>query len=217
MVCGWIDVNFRQRNRCARAWIAAPADTKSLHRRGTGKDHLSHRRVWRTLVEMRRLSLAIGLAVCACDVGDIRNATDATVGGADANGDGGNNCIPAVTPVGDSHRPGESCLDAGCHNGANPGAGAPPFSAAGTLYTNAAGAAGVGGATIVVTDIGGNPVNIPTSANGNFHTAATLPSSYLTRASRCPDDVPMISQATGNCNSAGCHSATGGAGRIHLP
>jgi hypothetical protein len=100
----------------------------------------------------------------------------------------------------------------GCHNNLS---AALKWTVAGTLYTDAAGTAPVGGATIRVRGTGG-AVQIVTATNGNFFTtqAVTLPTAAASvDASKCPALAQMqAAVTTGSCNS--CH----GAGfRIHLP
>lgn len=90
------------------------------------------------------------------------------------------------------------------------------FSLAGTLYTNAAGAAPLSAGTIVVTDANGVTLKLATAINGNFYTSALVALPVTVKASKCPDERAMGNQPdTGDCN--GCHTANAGQGRIHLP
>lgn len=123
-------------------------------------------------------------------------------------------CVPKSAALGDGHHnPGLNCMT--CHDGNT--AGAPKYTVAGTLYDSIAGTNPVAGATIQVTQ-GATKVNIPTMANGNFYLEAAVTFPFQTRATGCPDTVPMlgaVQAAGGSCNQAGCHdNATN---RIHLP
>ncbi len=118
-------------------------------------------------------------------------------------------CIKLTTPLTDGHHnAGQACL--GCHDGGR----ATRFSIGGTLYSAASGGATISGATIEIIDANGAQARIVTSSNGNFYTSQALTAPYTVRASGCPNDVPMISKATGDCSSSGCHTS---AMRVHLP
>lgn len=118
-------------------------------------------------------------------------------------------CIKLTSPLTDGHHnAGQACL--GCHDGN----GATLFTAAGTLYDAATNGSTIAGATIELVDAKGTTVRIVTSSNGNFYTSATLTPPFTTRASGCPNDVPMTAKASGDCNSSGCHTS---AMRVHLP
>jgi hypothetical protein len=151
---------------------------------------------------------------CLVQEGDPPDGDDVQ-GGPDAGGDttpgpdGGSDvaCEPAATqlPFG-NHNAGAACLS--CHTGTG---AAPKWTIAGTIY----GGDGLAlpGATITVTDNGGNELKLISASNGNFYTSQTVQFPVRVVASRCPDTRPMLNaQQIGNCNS--CHS---GASRIKLP
>ena len=123
------------------------------------------------------------------------------------------------------HNPGQNCIAAGCHSETNPGAGAPPFSYAGTLYTDATGATSKAGATVFF-NLSGIEKKVLTASNGNFFItpgvggleAPTNASTATTRASGCPNNAVMVgalAQGGGNCNN--CHKIGGTTSPIHLP
>jgi hypothetical protein len=111
-------------------------------------------------------------------------------------------CIAPVAPPGSGHHnPGRDCSQ--CHN----------FTVAGTLFTQLTGGTGIAGATIEVIDANNQRLLLPTYQNGNFYTQQAVAYPIRLRASRCPNDAPMISTAaTGTCN--GCHNSTF---QAHLP
>ena len=128
------------------------------------------------------------------------------------------NCLPAATPQIDGHHnPGQACLQ--CHDGNT--AGANKFTAVGTLYDKlllAAGAQGLAGVTIEITDAAGTKVSVVTAsqgAAGNFWTDQALVFPLQVRASACPADRPMseplaanannVAAGDGNCSRTGCH------------
>jgi hypothetical protein len=116
------------------------------------------------------------------------------------------------------HNAGQSCIAGGCHLAGNLGGGAPAFYVAGTLYDDAMGTNPVADATIRVLDNDGIETKLVTADNGNFWSLVELPMPLTVAASLCPDLVPMSGAVSnGSCNAAGCHSAAGGAGRIHVP
>jgi len=129
-------------------------------------------------------------------------------------------CDPPATPssgTGDctgGGKPGDDCLM--CHH---QGAGATPFTFAGTLYTDELGSAPLAGATIHLQDEVGNQAMAITYSQGNFFSTdgyVMYPSKAF--ASLCPDVIGMVSpvdMSTGaNCNTFGCHTA---GFRIHTP
>lgn len=147
--------------------------------------------------------------------GDDAPLVDAPTG--DALPDGSNAaCEPAQTPIDGHHNPGQNCQVGGCHLAGNLGNGAPAFYISGTLYNNAAGTAPISGGTIVVVaGAGGAPIKLVTATNGNFYYETLVSPPFTVKASKCPDETPMIAAAnTGACNS--CHQV-GTDGRIHLP
>ena len=137
-----------------------------------------------------------------------------TNGGADlANApptDMANSCIKLATPVQSGHHnAGDACLS--CHNG---GGGPTKFTWAGTLYNAASNGAVISGATIEVIDAAGKIDRIVSSSDGNFYSTTVLTPPFTVRASGCPNNTAMVSKATGDCNSSGCHTT---AMRVHLP
>lgn len=109
------------------------------------------------------------------------------------------------------HNPGQNCLQ-GCHDHG--------FYMAGTLYSSASGSSPVSGASITFIDADGMTGDMQSNLNGNFWWS--LPVKFPVRiiASLCPDVQPMnmmVTAAEAGCNKQGCHSASGGFGRIHLP
>ena len=129
------------------------------------------------------------------------------------------NCIAKAAPVIDGHHnAGMACLQ--CHDGNT--AGANKFTAAGTVYDKlslAAGAQGLSGVTIEITDANGTKVSVVTAsqgAPGNFWTDQTLVFPLTVRASACPADRPMtetvaaaanVAAGGGNCSRTGCHDS----------
>ncbi|MCU1280789.1 MAG: hypothetical protein JWM53_4335, partial [bacterium] len=129
------------------------------------------------------------------------------------------NCIAKAAAVIDGHHnAGQPCLQ--CHDGNT--AGANKFTAAGTVYDKlslAAGAQGLSGVTIEITDANGAKVSVVTAsqgAPGNFWTDTPLVFPLKVRASQCPADRPMadplaaaanVGAGGGNCSRAGCHDA----------
>jgi hypothetical protein len=117
-------------------------------------------------------------------------------------------CIQAAPPPDGHHNAGQNCLT--CHTGS----GAPKWTAAGTLYADAAGTTAVAGATITLVDSTGKEVKIVTATNGNFWTSQALTPPLHPKASKCPSSAAMSGNAQGACNS--CHSAGGSKGPIVL-
>jgi hypothetical protein len=107
------------------------------------------------------------------------------------------------------HNAGRECQ--ACHA---PGAGAPTFYLAGTLYNAATGGAAVAGATINVTDANGATVKIVTATNGNFWTTTPLSFPVSVNASLCPNTQPMSETVGGNGACNNCHNATF---QVHVP
>ena len=116
---------------------------------------------------------------------------------------------PVATPPAGKHNPGKRCTV--CHTG---NGSAPRWTAAGTLYSDAAGTTAVAGATIHIIDAAGTELRLVTADNGNFWTSTPLAYPVRVRASRCPDgaEMPEPIAAWDGCN--GCH---GTGKRIHLP
>jgi hypothetical protein len=180
---------------------------------------------------MTRIVVIFALVLAACDVGSAVSNNQAgpdgsVTGGPDGSGGGsgsGSNCeaINATPPDG-HHNAGQTCLQAGCHLIGNAGAGAPEYSAAGTIYKDTAGTQPYAGATVIMT-VGGTTHKMISAATGNagpgagnFFIAkalATPPSAAMTgttKASACPNTSAMSENLVdngGNCNN--CHR-TGG-------
>lgn len=166
----------------------------------------------------------------ACDVGTVLEHQ----GSGDDDGSDGSNCGNKVDPPPPSHphtddgtpHAGRGCMDAaGCHNaGLGLGSGAPEYSYAGTVYTDAGGATPAAGATVFVTQAGVTK-KLLTDDAGNFQIETgllptpTATSPATTSATQCPTISPMVGTlgaGQGNCNQGGtCHG--GGQGKIHLP
>ena len=150
---------------------------------------------------------AADLAVAAGDLGTNSGGTDMANAPA---ADMANNCIKLATPVQSGHHnAGQACLS--CHNG---GGGPTKFTWAGTLYNAAANGAVISGATIEIVDAAGKIDRIVSSSDGNFYSTTALTPPFTVRASGCPNNTAMVSKATGDCNSSGCHTS---AMRVHLP
>jgi hypothetical protein len=172
-------------------------------------------------MNVRILALSALVVCIGCSPGDITGGqgpagADAAVGpDADPNAPDGAPaaaCTPAVSGVGSGeHNAGQACI--ACHAGN----GGPDFTLAGTLYTSSAGGTPIAGGTITVTDADGTVVEVVSQNNGNFYTLAALTFPVQVSASRCPDSAAMSSDAAGDCNAGGCHTAGGSPGRIHLP
>lgn len=137
------------------------------------------------------------------------------------------NCIaPAAAVIDGHHNPGQACLQ--CHDGNT--AGANKFTAAGTIYDKlslAAGAQGLSGVTIEITDANGAKVSVVSASSGapgNFWTDQALVFPLQVRASHCPADRPMstplaanannAAAGDGNCSRTGCHDS---AMIMHMP
>lgn len=109
------------------------------------------------------------------------------------------------------HNPGQNCQQS-CHNHG--------FSMSGTLYSAASGGQPVVGASITFIDADGRTGDMQSNLNGNFWWALPVAFPVKIIASSCPDIQPMVAMVTaagGGCNQSGCHSGTGGPGRVHLP
>lgn len=183
------------------------------------------------------MSAAATVTFTACDVGSVVQNSTGTDGGnnggtdgsGSGSGSGSAQCEEiSATPPDGHHNPGQSCIAAGCHLTGQVGAGAPPFTYAGTLYTTAAGTTALAGATIFV-KLGATEKKVITANNGNFWMSGppagldppTNAATALTKASGCaaaPMAVPMVGalvQGGGNCNN--CHRNGGTTSPIHLP
>jgi hypothetical protein len=151
----------------------------------------------------------VAAADMATAAGDLATNAGADLANAPS-ADMANHCINLSTPVQSGHHnEGQACLS--CHNG---GGGPTKFTWAGTLYNAAANGATLVGATIEVIDAAGKIDRIVSSSDGNFYSTTTLTPPFTVRASGCPNNSAMVSKATGDCNSSGCHTS---AMRVHLP
>ncbi len=185
--------------------------------------------------------LVAGVCLIGCDLGVYEHRADADLAGADADPAAPDarpgaadarpgspdaqpgspdasfsaTCDDQVSPVADGyHKRGTACL-AGCHDNAY--GSLPPFTLAGTLYSDAAGTATISGATLHAVDNYGNDVTIVTTDNGNFWTTGAVTFPVSMRASMCPDDSSMsapVNSSGADCNAGGCHAS---GSRIHLP
>jgi hypothetical protein len=178
------------------------------------------------------MSVIVLLFASACDVG--------TVLANQVGGDGGGGsaaCGDQVSPAPpmylhtDDNTPhsDRGCMDAiGCHNaGLGLGSGAPEYSYAGTVYTDAAGTTPAAGSTVFITSAGTTKKLIADAA-GNFFIEPLLlaaPANQTltnTTATNCPTITPMVGglvAGQGNCNQGGtCHGKVDGGteGVIHL-
>jgi hypothetical protein len=107
------------------------------------------------------------------------------------------------------HNPGQDCQSS-CHDHG--------FYLSGTLFSSASGGNPVVGAAITYIDAKGETGDMRSGANGNFWWTLPVTFPVTLIASSCPTIAPMtatISSGEG-CNRTGCHTASGGAGRIHL-
>jgi hypothetical protein len=169
---------------------------------------------------MTRVLVILGCLLAACDVGSV------VPGGNNPDG-GGNGCVAMQSPpsphlhaTGGTSNPGQNCMAANCHNMAVPGAGATPWTYAGTLYTTAGGTTGAGGVTVRVKSGGtGTPVTAISDSDGNFYTNAAITFPATADVTSCPTVKPMTTQLqTGNgaCSSTGCHVTGGNPGPMGL-
>jgi hypothetical protein len=143
----------------------------------------------------------------AATTGGVATSTGGTPAtGGQATG-GTSTCTPPATGGPTGMNDGMPCL--GCHASAQ----TPNMTVAGTVYTTAAGAAAVSGATVTITDNNGAVLHLVTGSTGNFYSSSAVAFPASVSLSKCPDTASMSSQpSTGDCNS--CH---GSSMRIHLP
>jgi len=183
---------------------------------------------------MTRITVIVSLLFAsACDVGSVL----ANVGGDGGGSGSGSNCGNLVSPAptaymhkddNTSHAD-RGCMDAAaCHNaGLGLGSGAPEYSYAGTVYTDATGTTPAGGSTIFIT-AAGKTKKLTADSAGNFFedpqllAAPTTQATGTTQATQCPTITPMVGtlvSGQGNCNQGGtCHGKVDGGteGVIHL-
>ncbi|HEY6034221.1 MAG TPA: hypothetical protein VIV58_08180 [Kofleriaceae bacterium] len=184
---------------------------------------------------MTRMFVIVSLLFAsACDVGTVlaNQGGGGDAGGSGSGSGGGSNCGNLVSPAPQAHthiaggtsNAGVACIAAGCHLDGQMGAGAPSYSYAGTVYTDAGGATPAAGSTMFFT-AAGTTRKIVADAAGNFFVetallaAPTNQATANTSATQCPTISPMVGslvQGGGNCSATGsCHGGT--QGKIHLP
>jgi len=164
-----------------------------------------------------RIALLSCLLLAACSVGE--------VGGTSIDA-GGNGCVDRLTPAGGAHmhiaggtsNKGQNCIVAACHLANNPGAGAPGFQFAGTVYAGAT-TNPQAGAQVRIKG-GPMPLTTYTDTDGNFYfMAGSLPGQFTanTDVSACPTIMNMSTQLIGgggaganSCNL--CHAPTAAGG-----
>jgi hypothetical protein len=167
------------------------------------------------MVLLRVFMLRAGVVlftIAGCDVGEV------PLGGGGADADNVALCAdrqavnPAYKHIGAlDTKAGQGCVAVGCHLPGQTGAGAPSFTAAGTIYkadkvTPNAGA-------LVRIKSGGNVLKAVADDAGNFSFQLAITYPATTEGTACPDLTPMVGQITtgpgvgGNCNSSGCHGA----------
>jgi hypothetical protein len=122
-----------------------------------------------------------------------------------------------------SHHPGESCMQSGCHGSA---VNVDPFFISGTVYADYAGKVPVPGIEIRVRDMAGRAASVYSGANGNFFMGGggvSFPAVVGARnATTTRPMVTVLTRTMGSCASAGCHivggsPATGAYYPIHVP
>lgn len=150
------------------------------------------------------------------DTADTGDTSDSGVDTAVCNTDN-EECAPGVSGCGGEGSdmlPGSACISCHSRGGANE---APTWSAAGTLFSDIDGTAGVRSATVIVTDGSGNEERMNTSSSGNFHTNGQLVPPLNVRVEFDGRSVEMASAVnTGDCNS--CHACAGEAGgKLYAP
>ncbi|HEU0033502.1 MAG TPA: hypothetical protein VFQ53_22880 [Kofleriaceae bacterium] len=118
--------------------------------------------------------------------------------------------------IGGGTKAGQGCVVAGCHLAGNTGAGAPPFTMAGTLYKPDGSTPSAGAEIRLASDAGGTPLVAKTDDAGNFYTGGTVAFPAHTLASGCPTQDAHMSGSianagNGNCNGGtACHQVPGG-------
>lgn len=192
---------------------------------------------------MTRAALLLSsLFVAACTVGELPRSvggdgTQGTDAGTNPGTDGGqaaNACVDRVpaaqadaahdhsAAAGGGTKAGQACLNAGCHAANNPGAGAPGYQFAGTVYKPGGTIPSVGATVRVKSGPGVQAPPYLTDSAGNFHIpAGALMNAFpgaTVNVTACPTVAPMVTplaQGDGNCAKAGCHVA-GATGPITL-
>lgn len=108
------------------------------------------------------------------------------------------------------HNPGQDCQNS-CHDHG--------FYMSGTLYSSANGGQPVVGGAITFIDANGDTGDMRSGTNGNFWWSLPVAFPVTLIASECPTIDKMTATVTSGqgCNRTGCHTASGGAGRVHVP
>lgn len=89
-----------------------------------------------------------------------------------------------------------------------------------SLLIPSSGGTPVVGAAITFIDATGATGDMRSGTNGNFWWTLPVTFPVTLIASACPTIDRMSATITSNeggCNRTGCHTASGGAGRVHLP
>lgn len=177
---------------------------------------------------MARTVLVLTLFTAACSVGEV------SVPGGDGGNNGGGDgavalaCVDRGTPgtahnhtAGGTPNAGQACIVAGCHLDGQLGAGAPPYTYAGTAY-QLDGVTANPGAILRIVPPSGIPITVTADTAGNFSVGTvTNPFPAHTDVSACPSMQKMVGALNvandGNCSGgAGCHGIGGAAGTIKL-
>ena len=144
------------------------------------------------------------------DTSDTADTTDSGVDTAVCETDN-EECAPGVSGCGGEGAdmlPGSDCVSCHQRGGADE---APSWSAAGTLFADLDGSAGVRSARVIITDSLGTEESLTTTSSGNFYTNARLVPPLSARVEFEDRTVEMAATVdTGACNS--CHSCEGSAG-----
>ena len=109
------------------------------------------------------------------------------------------------------HNPGQDCQSS-CHDHG--------FYLSGTLYSSASGGNPVVGAAITFIDATGHTGDMRAGMNGNFWWSLPVDFPVTLIVSECPTTINKMTATVASgegCNRSGCHTANGGAGRVHVP
>ena len=177
---------------------------------------------------LRTYSLALVAYMAGCSVGEVGGPGGGPGPGPDGGGSQSLACVDRAASAAPAHvhtdtlnsHQGEGCIVAACHG--NPtGAGAPPFTFAGTAYKLDGQTANAGATIRIYTNSNPNqPIQIQTDADGNFYTGGGInPFPAHADMTACPNTMAMsgtLGSATdGSCTSTACHG--GATGKIILP
>ncbi len=179
---------------------------------------------------MRIALLLSSLALAACTVGEVGTANNTGADGGTGT-DGGstmgtdpNACVNRLASpdaahthaAGGTSNKGMNCIVAGCHLNNSPGAGAPGYQFAGTVY--AAGTTNPSAGAVVRIVSGSTVLQTYTDADGNFSfPAGSLSGNFTatTNATACPTVDKMVTTLSGtgggganSCNL--CHTTAAG-------